>query len=921
MEFTKPSGPPQRRCLTPFFGTFSTGAECRATTLDPSPVDSLTTPSSGGSNFGVDDVHDTPREDSATLEPLDSGSTVDEIFDQYFMQSPAREEAAWADSQQGRQDYPNPLTFKAQTVNYHSPDMRRANTGIDLSKHTTALYHPTGDSPQTSLPELSQAQRETKRAVVGSGKGPLHFNRLMPSLYPGEDARAPDSSTGSCPSDPAPSTNNQIGQKPGQRARPLPQPPRRVHKILKDPACHEGDASQAGISNACVSTDSDEDPFKYDRGSFGIFLRPSREREVSAALRCVSIDSMASASGVFHSSPPEPATPRVTQSNNPFVNRLQHYQAPTLDYDWDDEDRPSEVKISVRCPRAPPPSPADPPMGLSEFIQGSQRRRRDINTLLSDGADWETVVTSLGQFDSNRAFASSLGLSGSHPVKVTGSSIADYSDTSSVHGTQAEAFSSRERIIQHPATNDMPHGRYGRTLRDTDRPVFLAKPRIHRVNGYLHNSNRIFTDPTTGSSASSARSALVEKLSASIRSRSARKRARRQSWSKSRFESLDSLSSTDSEQRDETNGNRAVGNRGEGAQKGNGTDNGLLASPMPREPSAAHLRALRPTQSCDPHYSMDLASPTLFSFPLISLEEAAHRVAVKKENGEDFTILGGTTTRKNSSLDSSKATQGTTPCTPYIRKPVPAHPRRPTSASIMGISEEHRGYSGYSQGMQDHKSQNALLDFSVLPLFPVYCADQTAERIVLGHDRGISNVTSYKSGTPLVMGRHSALSRNFQNPFEPVGTSIHSKRPFPCMPTTVFGSPPCLVARDKREGTRTAAAMANDLRQIAAMESGTSAFGILNGDGYLSWEARKRRQGYYYLMCILCIFPFIAPLVYRGTFDSALSWYTRGEAASLTQRQRRNVLIIGITISGVWLCALAVFATAMVNRNQQMHDA
>ncbi|KAL2168788.1 hypothetical protein VTG60DRAFT_6827 [Thermothelomyces hinnuleus] len=64
----------------------------------------------------------------------------------------------------------------------------------------------------------------------------------------------------------------------------------------------------------------------------------------------------------------------------------------------------------------------------------------------------------------------------------------------------------------------------------------------------------MFTDTTTGSSANSSRNALVEKLSASIRSRSARKRAQQlqrrsnEQWPKLRFESLESLSSTYSEQ-------------------------------------------------------------------------------------------------------------------------------------------------------------------------------------------------------------------------------------------------------------------------------------------------------------------------------------------------------------------------------------
>ena len=554
-------------------------------------------------------------------------------------------------------------------------------------------------------------------------------------------AITPTPSTTSHHSDAAQSTNKHAEPKLVDYGR---QPPRPAHEILKDRLWQEGESSQGGISNAGVSTDSDEDPFKYDRRSFGVFLRPSREREVSAALRCVSGCSTASTSGVFQPSPSqEPATPRVAQSNNPFVKRLQCYQAPILEYDWDDGDCPSEVKISVRSPRAPPsappPTPVQSPVGLSEVALqglGSQRRRRDVNTIMSDGADWETVATSIGQFDSNRAFASSLGLSGSHPVKITGSSIADYSDTSSVHGPQMDAFSSRERIVQHPSTYDTSGPRYRRNLKDTHRPIFLPKPRIHTVNGYLHNANRVFTNQTTGSSSNSTKSALVEKLSASIRSRHAKKRAQRQNiylnaeqQSQTRFESLDSLSSTYSKQPGDQSDDRIAGSSQENRpaenprlkQRGLENNNGLLASPIPKPPSAAHLRDKTSTLPHPSHDSWGFASPTLFNFPLISLEEATQRMTVRMENDNNLTV-GGVRTRKNSSMDSSNATQKATPIASYIKKPGPTHSRRPTSASILGIPVADRGGSGYSQGMLDNNHE-AITISSCHFFYPVSCAD------------------------------------------------------------------------------------------------------------------------------------------------------------------------------------------------------
>jgi hypothetical protein len=128
---------------------------------------------------------------------------------------------------------------------------------------------------------------------------------------------------------------------------------------------------------------------------------------------------------------------------------------------------------------------------------------------------------------------------------------------------------------------------------------------------------------------------------------------------------------------------------------------------------------------------------------------------------------------------------------------------------------------------------------------------------------------------------------------------------------------PHLFGRDKKnpdQGTNSTA----DLRQIANLETAAH-FGVLTEDAYLSWDARKRRKAYYYAMCILCVFPFMAPLVYKGTFDSVLSWCTRGEVAQLNRQQRRNVLILGSIVSAVWLCALGILITLVVNGKEKVH--
>jgi hypothetical protein len=582
--------------------------------------------------------------------------------------------------------------------------MRRANTDFNPGHKDRQLYCPASEPPQVSLIDLQLAREDNKHSAKGPDKGVLNFSRPVLSMQSASSHQdVTNVSHGT----------SQASQNFVIYGRLPPQP---GQEKCSDESFQESDISHCRTSNAGLSTDSsDEDPFKYDRGTFTVFLQPSREREVSAALRCVSGDSTASASGLLHlSSSPEPVTPCGFQSNNPFANKLQTYHTPTVGYDWNDEHGPNEVKISVvrSPPPVPPNSPVQQPMNLSEFVEGlgSQRRRKEIHTLMSDGADWETVTTSVGQFDSNRALASSTGLSGSHPVKVTGSSIADYSDTSSVHVPQFDAFSSTERILEHTTANFAPGHRISN---DPRRPVFLPKPRIHRVNGYLQNSRRLFTDTTTGSSGTSVRSALVDKLTASIRSRNARKQAYRQNnlgmarWSRSNFKSLESLSSTYSEQPGAMDEFHAADSARENdtstvngcEQQGQETTFGLLASPIPREPDAVHLKGHKATRSNQPH---GFESPTLFSFPLISLQEAAQRAADRAGNDDNLTVTSGARTRKNSSMDSSKATQRTTPPTPHTTKPIRAHSRRPTSASILGITLPHHGDSQGRQTPNHH---------------------------------------------------------------------------------------------------------------------------------------------------------------------------------------------------------------------------
>ncbi|KAK4238108.1 hypothetical protein C8A03DRAFT_15397 [Achaetomium macrosporum] len=933
-EFASSYLPVHSRCLTPFARPELTGAEGENTCSDRSPAISTLVSSTIGSNIDGGRRDNAARDVSGSSGTFDTKGTMENIYNHYIpspiVKSASSPEALQSTTASNGSSTDNPLhrsRTSLQAVNFRTSSVRRAGGAISPSKSRWQMLKSAGEPPLAPFPELPRMREDTGPSSVSYSDEQINLSTVaqpadsssncqelsdmsINGVHGSEPGATFMDSAASSPPHPVQPTTSHIEQSLDGYDTVLLQPT--TYRSPQVQANEEGDNSRRGASNSefstACTTDSDDDPFEYDRGSFTVYLQPSREREVSAALHCVSEDSTASAIGCLVQSPRASASPRRFSSKNPFLNRLQSYQTPTVEYDWDNEDGPREVKISIRPPPAAANAPAQPAVGLSGISEkpGIERRRQDIQTFMSDGADWETVVTS-DQLDSNRALASSTGLRGGHPVKITGSSIADYSDTRSFYASSFNEFSPTERILQPPDEAYTPNARYRQTLNHGRRPGFLPKPRIHRVNGYLQDSRRIFTDQTASSSGNSARSALVEKLSTSIRSRSTSRRIRRQSqylntegWPNCNFESLDSLSSTntvrpgprygtqriDRAHENETRDTLRNNKQSEMAAKGSSEQqlHEAVSSLMPNEhPVGAYWNCHGPTKSQQSHQSVGSFgpdSPTLFSFPLISLQEAARREALKTEaeNRDSLTATSGARTRKNSSIDASKTTQRTTPLTPYITKPLPAHSRSPSALRY------------------------------------VHTAAPSQERVAMGHGRGVSNVT-YRSGTPQVTPR-SALSRSFRVPLEPGERSSHA---FP-RPPSAFNSPR-LVARDQRHLTRgTSVAVAADLRQIVSFETGHP-FGVTSEDAYLSWEARRRRQAYYYFMCMLCIFPFIAPLVYRGTFDSGLSWYTRGETGQLSQRQRRNVLIVGCFFSAVWVCVLAVFVTVVVNNSKQQHHS
>ncbi len=104
---------------------------------------------------------------------------------------------------------------------------------------------------------------------------------------------------------------------------------------------------------------------------------------------------------------------------------------------------------------------------------------------------------------------------------------------------------------------------------------------------------------------------------------------------------------------------------------------------------------------------------------------------------------------------------------------------------------------------------------------------------------------------------------------------------------TEYGIPRLYPSEERR---RRARAADTDLRTIANVEAGRR----LYPDVFISYKSRVRRRAWFALMIAISVFPFMSILVYKGKFDSALSWYTKGEVHCLTKPQMQVIRAIMI---------------------------
>ncbi|KAK4181344.1 hypothetical protein QBC36DRAFT_296889 [Triangularia setosa] len=909
MDFVKSSHIVNGRCLTgyapkvPIVGNNNEVPSQASSSPSPDPF-----PSSPYEEFNpdLDWVHGPGPEICSKRRPRETGSTVENIYRQYLPSEPSTAEPQSVTHSSPLIDKTHPWSLGsrhgdsnddyyilAHSLTLSPPKLNHADDGINPGKLRRKLYDTVGDAPSVPLPDLPVAQRSTKyypstnSHIQGPDDPPTPSGISLSNTQVLLDRYSDDSQLAQHEGFSEEAVILEVSPDCGVDGAELEPSPRRAHEQLRqrlDRLHYACNAGPAEFSTGALTSESDEDPFKYDRKSYNVFLQPVREREVSLALHqligtesTTPLDENNNATNPFTSPTlfSKESGQGGLQSRNPYLNRLQSYKAPEVEDTWEGQDDPNEVKIPVQRPSSFAPAlHPEPPAQNRDLTQNWRTGFYDdhFHQAQSEGGDWETVGTNVGgRFGSNLACASGTGLSGSQVIKVTGSSIADYSDCSSFGPSPYDAFTSTERILQHPTDDMNPTNQLFRNLKDTGRPVFLPKPRVHRVNGYPLDSVRHFTDATTTASGSTARSALLEKISARLR-RNKEKQKRVNPFQVLPDSPVPQISDV-YELENISPGHHAI-NKGAGAS-GLNKENRLTPPNQESSPIAKE-------------------SPTLFSFPLITLQEAVKKQAIRRASGEDDMTLTTTRTRQDSSVLSSRATQRTTPptpctvkpqrytpSTPCLAKPRPTHLRRPTG---LGIPDTATTY-------------------------PAYRIDKGFG----GDERNLSVVSPLSSGNPAIYGR-AVSPRSCRNLFgdvraNPRRNSTRSSCGFPVMLRRSTHKRKTI--RGKRDMLR----QPEDVpRPGPVVDPETAGAFVLSGDdAYISWDNQRKRRLFYYGALAMCVFPFLTLLIYHGAFDPLLVWWTKGEVCRMTRKQRHVVGIVGSTIAAVWLASIAVVITLLVN--------
>jgi hypothetical protein len=310
------------------------------------------------------------------------------------------------------------------------------------------------------------------------------------------------------------SANNEQGAPqssgPSLIPRPLRVPSNRDQSSCNHPSQELHLDSESSVSWG-ISTESTDDPFKYDSERYRQILQSSREREISQNLeRMSNFEPLAEAEMVAAGEVAASGAAEQTSDSNilwilgkpacgffdPSVSpercSFGQHELPGAQVD---RSQCEAVKVVINHkPEAGCFGTGHDP-GNKRAIGLTVNKNKDgvIDFQLPKDStsdyDWVTEATSEAGFGA--IVVSDPGVE--HDIKPTGSSIADLSDDG-YSICRHDTFGSQDHILQHPPGISLRSPYEVQSLKGTQQRVLLPRSQVNRFSGFTQNSMRLKSD-------------------------------------------------------------------------------------------------------------------------------------------------------------------------------------------------------------------------------------------------------------------------------------------------------------------------------------------------------------------------------------------------------------------------------------------
>ncbi|KAJ0115838.1 hypothetical protein J7T55_004007 [Diaporthe amygdali] len=705
-------------------------------------------------------------------------------------------------------------------------------------------------------------------------------------------------------------------------------PPARMHSARRRERGRQSLLSSARSSITGVTEGSEEDPFHYD----SVFLRPSREREVSAYLRQVSGVERGSTAIICSPDGTPLRSPRPLldrDSPSPEVSPLRLPQRTAVGNDARTQQDQEFFEPSAINPQWTVGSPAVVRVPVGEKGHAHQRQNLPESHAGGGGGLHKLVLEGLRDCEEqSRLPTGNTEEFGTGGFKQCGSSIANYSDCeapldaastnpglgSSLTGPRAGIsqpaigpFDTQPRIVHPPGTGNKPQDlRYRKhNVNQAPLPVFVPEQRHHRVNGLFQDTSRPVanTNPASNSQDQNRSQFFGQRTPSAIRDPFLQANSKRTSYRsftlhpglapRHPFTELDSDDGSLHELQHITSqpDSRRPGTSGKRWDASTELDPNKQLTLQPDQMSQQRQMPRRRTPWLVP--VTDLSTPS--GMPQAHLNS--------RNRGDSF--------ESGASISLIESTQ-------FDLIPLAVAQQR--QAIRLASGQEDQTLTGRAR-LESMRNVSCNTDASQAgsrletPSSVVTPSTRKVSRFV---PRGFAQASSPLSGrdendtNALVAGgdSHPTISTTTGSDLtvttirQPDGTQYR-----------IFDPAPRLYPWDRLH-RRTAAQKSTDrsLQRITGrifnnlddMERGAVYRRVHDTEPWLSDNAKAKRRSLFLIVALLSIFPFVSPIALCGGFNSVLSWHTHGEVDRFSTKQRRCLMIEAI-IAFLSVIAIIIF--------------